>query len=406
MFNNLKNKPTDEPTSLLKYEGDNDTFIWKHPIEDFMTGSQLIVHESQEAIFFMNGQALDLFGPGRHTLETQNLPQVGKIFNLATGGQTPFHSEVYFINRTEQMAIKWGTDTKLEYVEPAYGFPIKIGASGEMSLRVADSRKLLVKILGTEKIMTNQQFVQKIRAFLMMHIKNHLASYIKAKMLNIFEIDEHLVTLSQALHDTFISEFLDYGISLERFFITNIVKPEEDHNYRRFKDINFRQYSDVAEARLKQQTDLISSETQKQRMILEAEGLAHKRALEGYTYQDERGFDVAQRIASNQASGQFSNLGMGLGLMTGVSGAVGGQMNTILNNTINQPTSPTVPQQPTSPATLCLNCKHPLIEGSKFCIECGTPVGAPITIPCPHCQMQTPSGKFCMSCGGKLEVNL
>lgn len=56
---------------VIKYEGDNSTFIWKSPIEDFKTGTQLIVHESQEAIFFMNGQALDLFGPGRYTLETR-----------------------------------------------------------------------------------------------------------------------------------------------------------------------------------------------------------------------------------------------------------------------------------------------------------------------------------------------
>ena len=60
--------------SIIKYEGDNSTFIWKHPIEDFNYGSQLIVHESQEAIFFRDGQALDLFGPGRYTLETQQLP--------------------------------------------------------------------------------------------------------------------------------------------------------------------------------------------------------------------------------------------------------------------------------------------------------------------------------------------
>jgi membrane protease subunit (stomatin/prohibitin family) len=84
----------DQIASIIKYEGDNTTFIWKHPIEDFNTGSQLIVHESQEAIFFMNGQALDLFGAGRHTLETQNLPLVGKYFNRATGDATPFHCEV------------------------------------------------------------------------------------------------------------------------------------------------------------------------------------------------------------------------------------------------------------------------------------------------------------------------
>ena len=98
---------------VIKYEGDNTTFIWKHPLEDFNSTTQLIVHESQEAIFFMNGQALDLFGPGRYTLETQNIPLIGKALNRVTGDQLPFHCEVYFINKTEQMAVKWGTDSKV-----------------------------------------------------------------------------------------------------------------------------------------------------------------------------------------------------------------------------------------------------------------------------------------------------
>lgn len=100
---------------LIKYEGDNSTFIWKHPCEDFNSLTQLIVHESQEAIFMMNGQALDLFGPGRYTLETQNIPKIGgALKRLTIGTETPFHCEVYFINKTVQMAIKWGTDTTVE----------------------------------------------------------------------------------------------------------------------------------------------------------------------------------------------------------------------------------------------------------------------------------------------------
>ena len=95
-------------TEIIKYEGDNSTFIWKHPSEDFNSLTQLIVHESQEAVFFMNGQALDLFGPGRYTLETQNIPILGKLLNLATGGVSPFHCEVYFINKAEQMSVKSG----------------------------------------------------------------------------------------------------------------------------------------------------------------------------------------------------------------------------------------------------------------------------------------------------------
>lgn len=102
---------------VIKYEGDNSTFVWKHPKEDFNTGSQLIVHESQEALFFANGQALDLFGPGRHTLDTQNLPLLRRVVNLPTGGDPAFHCEVYFINRTEQMAVKWGTDNEAELLK-------------------------------------------------------------------------------------------------------------------------------------------------------------------------------------------------------------------------------------------------------------------------------------------------
>lgn len=120
---------------IIKYEGDNSTFIWKHPCEDFNYLTQLIVHETQEAIFMMNGQALDVFSAGRYTLETQNIPKLSKMLNRATGDQTPFHCEVYFINKTEQMAIKWGTDSKVQFIEPTYGFPISIGASGEMILR-------------------------------------------------------------------------------------------------------------------------------------------------------------------------------------------------------------------------------------------------------------------------------
>ena len=81
--------------SIIKYEGDNETLIWKHPIEDFNFGSQLIVHESQEAIFFRDGQALDLFGAGRYTLETQQLPLMQKMYKLPTDTEGTFHSEVY-----------------------------------------------------------------------------------------------------------------------------------------------------------------------------------------------------------------------------------------------------------------------------------------------------------------------
>ena len=174
---------------IIKYEGDNSTFIWNHPCEDFNCLSQLIVHESQEAVFFMNGQALDLFGAGRYTLETQNIPLIGKALNRVTGDVSPFHCEVYFINKTEQMAIKWGTDSKVQYIEPTYGFPLSIGANGEMSLRAEDSRKLLLKLVGTENNLSQQKLVSFFRSFLMTRVKTYVAQVMKSSAINIFEID-------------------------------------------------------------------------------------------------------------------------------------------------------------------------------------------------------------------------
>lgn len=335
---------------VIKYEGDNSTFIWKHPSEDFNSMTQLIVHESQEAIFFMNGQALDMFGAGRYTLETQNIPKIGKILNRATGDQTPFHCEVYFINKTEQMSIKWGTDSKVQYIDPQYGFPLAIGASGEMSLRAEDSRKLLVKLVGTENYLGQQKLVSFFRAFLMTRVKTYIAQVIKANAINIFEIDENLTAFSENIHKLLIPDFADYGISLERFFVTNIVKPDGDRQYEKFKELHFRQYADIAEAKLRQQTDIIYAQTEAQKVVIDSQAQATKRAQEGYTYSQERGFDVAEKVAQNEAVGQFTNMGVGLGTMVGVGGAVGGVVGGAVNNAMNAAAQPAQPVQPAATA--------------------------------------------------------
>ena len=389
---------------IIKYEGDNSTFIWKHPCEDFNTTTQLIVHESQEAIFFANGQALDLFGAGRHTLETQNIPLLSKIVNIPTDGQTPFHCEVYFINRTEQMAIRWGTDSKVQYIEPTYKFPISIGASGEMSLSVQDSRKLLIKLVGTEDNLDRQRLVSYFRAVLMSKIKTYMAQTMRQNAINIFEIDEHLEEFSKGIHSKLIEDFLEYGININRFYITTIVKPDGDQQYERFKELHFRQYADIAEAKLKQQTDIIYAQTEAQKIVIDSQAKATKRAQEGYTYQQERGFDVAHDVARNEASGQFTNMGIGLGMMAGIGGGianmVGGAVNTAFNGIS---TLPVETDDINYPSAFCENCGEKLTLGAAFCDECGAKVSTPDNL-CRNCgyKFERP-GRFCPKCGTKRE---
>jgi len=320
---------------VIKYEGDNTTFVWKHPKEDFNTSSQLIVHETQEALFFNNGQALDLFGPGRHTLTTQNIPIIRGVMNLPTGGRSPFHCEIYFINKTQQMAIKWGTDSQVQYMEPTYNFPLQIGASGEMTLSVSDSRKLLVKIVGTEKILKQEALVEKFRAILNSKIKPYLASQLGEGKYSIFEIDSHMDELSGELANILTSDFEEYGVKLNHFYVTNIAKPDDDPAYIKFKELHARQYSDVAEAELKQRVSVIEAQTEAKKTVIEAEAIAQKRKTEGYTYAQERTFDVAEKVAENEAVGEISNMGIGLGMMTGVGGTVGSQVGGMVSDAMN-----------------------------------------------------------------------
>ncbi|MDR0331735.1 MAG: SPFH domain-containing protein [Chitinispirillales bacterium] len=317
---------------VIKYEGSGDDLVWKSPIEDFNIGSQLVVHQSQEAIFFKNGQALDLFGPGRHTLTTMNIPLIGRLVNLVAGGQSPFHCQVYFINKVEQMAVKWGTDSKVEYMEPAYKFPLKIGASGEMSVRVEDAKKLIVKIVGKEAAFNREALSAAFRAFLMAHVKPHLSKTMQEGGFGIFEADSRLGDLSAALREMLAPDFAGYGLALERFFVTAIAKPDGDAAYEKFKELHIRQYADVADAQIRQKVGIIDQETDAQKLIIESAALAQKRVQEGYTYHQERGFDVAEKAAQNEGSGNFSSAGIGLGMMSGIAGGMGGMVAGVAAN--------------------------------------------------------------------------
>ena len=400
MLNIREDNALSQIADVIKYEGDNSTFIWKHPCEDFNSLTQLIVHESQEAIFFMNGQALDLFGAGRYTLETQNIPLIGKALNRTTGDKTPFHCEVYFINKTEQMSIKWGTDSKVQYIEPTYGFPISIGASGEMSLRADNSRRLLLKLVGTENHLGQQKLVGFFRSFLMTRIKTYMAQYMKSNAVNIFEIDENLTVFSDAIKNLLIPDFAEYGVSLEHFFVTNVVKPDGDRQYEKFKELHFRQYADIAEAKLRQQVSVIDAQTEAQKVVIDSQAQATKRTQEGYTYAQERGFDVAEKVAQNEAVGQFTNMGVGLGTMAGVGGAVGSVVGGLMTDAVGSAMNPAT-QSTVNPDVYCDNCGAKLVPGSAFCDECGTPV-AKLEDICKNCgyKFERP-GKFCPKCGTK-----
>lgn len=382
---------------IIKYEGDNTTFVWKHPCEDFNSYTQLIVHETQEAVLFLNGQALDSFGPGCHTLETQNTPLLSGLLNRTTNGETPFHCEVYFINKTEQMAIRWGTDSQVQFLEPVYHIPLSLGASGEMSLRVQDARRLLIRLVGTEPVFDRLTLASYFRAFLMARVKTYIAQFMQENTISIFELDAHMLAFSQALQQQLAPDFAAYGVELVRFFVTNLARPDGDAQYEKYKELHFRKYADVAEAQLRQQTDLIQAQTEAQKTLIASQAAAQKRVQEGYTYQQERSFDVAQEAAKNAGAGGLTGLGIGIGAMAGVGGSVGG----LVGNTVSDALRGTV--QPPEAAIFCENCGAKLPQGATFCDNCGHAVPRDKNI-CAKCGYRfTRDGKFCPKCGAERE---
>ena len=370
---------------VIKYEGNNDIIIWKYEKEDFNFDSQLIVHESQEAVFFMNGQALDSFGPGKYVLETENLPILSKFINIPTDGTTPFHCEIYFINKVEHLAIKWGTDSKIQFMEPHYNFPLSIGANGEMAITISDGRKLLIKLVGTETYLTKEKLISYFKSFLMIHLKPYLATYIRENKINIFEIDENLKIISEDIKKMLTNDFALYGVLLKQFLITTIVKPDGDAQFEKFKDLYCRQYASVAEAELNQKVSVINQETEKKKMVIEAEGIAEKRKTEGYSYQEERGYDVAEKMAENEGAGNFSSAGIGMGIMTSVGGAVNNTFSAAMNHVGDQ-------------VKYCANCGAKIDANQSFCDHCGWQINKDEV--CKYCGFVfKKNGKFCPNCG-------
>ncbi|MBR1862261.1 MAG: SPFH domain-containing protein [Lachnospiraceae bacterium] len=232
-------------SELVKYEGDNSTFIWKYPSEDFNCMTELVVHESQEAILFANGRAADTFGPGRYKLDVKNIPILTDMINIVTGVAV-FHCEIYFINKTVQMAVKWGTDSKVRFVEPRLGVPIEIGASGDLNLAVSDGRKLLIKLVGTMKGIAwedggadfTKSLQDSFRPMISTSVKSNLSTAIKSRNIDIVEVEEHLGELSKALQDVISPEFEEYGLTAVQFYLTTVVVPEEDPNYRKLVELH------------------------------------------------------------------------------------------------------------------------------------------------------------------------
>lgn len=381
---------------VLKFASDPSVFAWKYPNSELATWTQLIVNESQEAILVKNGQIADVFGPGKYVLSTDNIPVLQKLVNIPFGGKSPFSAEVWFINRAFSLDIKWGTTTPIQIQDPKYGVFVPLRAFGQFGLQIVDSRRFLIKLVGSMPFFNAQTMTDFFRGLYVTRVKDRISNCLVTSKISILEINSHLDSISQALGDQLRQEFAEYGIRVENFFVNDINVPENDPAVKKLK-----------------------------------EALAKRAEMDilGFNYQQERTFDTLNSAASNNGTaGAVMGAGLGVGMGFGIGGAIGnaaGNMDNVMSTKANKKECPRChaeinadlkfcpecgadTREETKPQAKCSACGATFAAGTKFCPECGKKIN-----PCPTCgsdmpaeHSQCPNCKqsFCPSCNHALKA--
>lgn len=353
---------------VISFDGDNETLVHRSEISNFNSMSQLVVNQTQEAIFFKDGRALDLFGPGRYSLKTDNFPIIRNLFGKLFGGKDVFTCTVYFVNKVSVPNIRWGTDGPISLKDPEFGLLVKVRAYGQTGIRIKDTRKFIERQAGNIPSLnyTKNDLTVLARSIIGQYINEKIAQAVVQNKIEIYEIASRLSELSELVKKDITNELDTYGLECDKFFIANITPDEAD-------------FEGLKQAKI----------------------AAASRAVQGEGYWKERQFDVMQDAAQNTGAGNAMAPGLGLGMGLGLGRGFAGNMNDIANNTLGPNGA-----QPANPAPAagmkCPNCGADVPAGSNFCPKCGQAL--PQKRFCTGCGKElAPDAKFCANCGKKVE---
>lgn len=317
----------------IKYDGPANVLVWRYPPDDLSWGTQVIVNQSQEAIFFKGGQALDVLGPGTHTLRTANIPFLRGIIKAPFGGETPFAAEVYYVNKAVNLDVKWGTNSPIPVLDPKFNVFLPVRAFGQFGIQVADSKAFVTQLSATNPTFTTDQLSNYFRGVLLTKAKDYIAETIVKQKINLLEIAAHLEEMSGAIQTKLNADFATYGVKLVNFYLNSVDVPEDDDTVIKLK----KALGDKAEI------DIL-----------------------GDKYAQKRSFDVMDKAAANE--GGVAGAGMTAGMGLGAGLGMGQLMGNAMQNATTGGGSP-------AGAKFCSACGKGLAAGAKFCAECGGKVG-------------------------------
>lgn len=346
---------------IARPDTSKDQVVYKWPNTTIRKLSQLTVEADETAVFFRDGKVAGTFPPGRYTLDSTQIPFLGILVDAATGGNL-FKTEVYFVGTREFTNLPFGGVVD-NVLDPDTSLAVGLRVFGDYSLKVVDASALIVNLVGSQNLSTNQEITDWMREMVLKALRSEVVTQIVDGKWAILGIATHTDALEQATLAGVQQNVAPYGVSIARMGNFTVSLSDEDaatlKNYRR--DVSY--------------TKLAGSFTQ----------YGAGEALRG----------IGEGAAKGEGSGNAALLGLGVGLSNVFAGAAA------TPPAASATPSPATPVQAPAGAT-CPQCGTVAVAGAKFCANCGAAL-APAPLHCSACGAESPAGsKFCAACGTKL----
>lgn len=325
---------------------------------EFRLGTQVVVRESQDAVFFRDGKAMDVLGPGRHTITTENIPILaGAVSTLFSGDDSPFRATVFYVNKKTFTDMKWGTKEPIIFRDKELSM-VRLRAFGSFSMKVEQSQLFINKVVGTEGRFSTDE----IEGFLKGMIISRLADLLGETLETIFDLPQYYDEIGTLAKSRLGDDFGKYGIQMVDFYVQAITPPEE------------------VQARIDE------------RSAMGALGDLNQ-------YMRFKTATAMGDAATNEGGGGAAGAGVGMGAGLGMGMTMANMMGqTMAGGNQGSGGSGGGGGGGGSPRVTCPSCGQAVAPG-KFCPECGKPLG----VVCSSCgATASPGAKFCPECGTKL----